>query len=530
MYDLAILDGNVNIGDLSKSKICNIGIKDSKISYIGNEKINASKVINAVGYEVTPGFIDLHTHSDLSFIVDPEADSKLVQGVTFELMGNCGMSFCSPLSKDNKYQLQERLNRYGIKKNMDWNNFDDWLNEIENNIPSINVAAQIGHGNLRSYVMGMEARQATPEEINEMKEEIQRACDQGVLGFSTGLWYAPGSYSSAEEIIELARIASKNNILYSSHIRSESDDSSGLFPAHAEAIEIARRSDVRVQISHVKSVGPKFWGRGYELIEGIEKARNESLDVAGDQYPYYWSSTPISGCMFPRWSLEGGRNKTINRMKDLEIRKKIKEETTNYINRFHGPEGCILADYPSNKNFEGLNLNEISKELNTSPEEAVMQLYEKSEGSFILHSMEEKDVNEIAKYKYMCVASDGNSLRNNGPLSSGKPHPRSYGTNTRFIEQFVSNKKIVNFEEAIFRMTSYPAERMALKRRGRIALNYFADINIFKINELKENATYVSPHQYSTGMKNVIVNGKISVVDGKKIKGRNGKVIRSFSD
>ena len=159
-----------------------------------------------------------------------------------------------------------------------------------------------------------------------------------------------------------------------------------------------------------------------------------------------------------------------------------------------------------------------------------MKLYEKSEGSFILHSMEEKDVSEIAKYKYMCIASDGNSLRGSGPLSSGKPHPRSYGTNTRFIEQFVSSKKIVTFEEAIFRMTSYPAERIALKNRGKIALNYFADINIFKINQLKENATYIDPHQYSDGMKNVIVNGKISVTDGKKNEGRNGKVIRSFSD
>ncbi len=529
MFDLVILNGNVYSGETSP-EILNIGIKGESIQYIGKESISGKESIDAKGYVVTPGFIDVHTHSDLSFIVDPDADSKLVQGVTFELMGNCGMSFCSPLSKDNKYQLKERLNRYGVRKNMDWNDFDDWLKEIENNIPSINVAAQIGHGNLRSFVMGMEARQATPEELNKMKDEIQKAFDQGVLGFSTGLWYAPGSYSSSEEIIELAKVASKNNILYSSHIRSESDDSSGLFPAHAEAIEIARRSSARVQISHVKSVGPKFWGRGYELIEGIEKARNEGLDVAGDQYPYHWSSTPISGCMFPRWSLEGGREKTLLRMKDINIRTKIKDETTNFINRFHGPEGCILADYPYDTDLEGLNLTEISKEFKTTPEESVMKLYEKSEGSFILHSMDEKDVDEIAKYKYMCVASDGNSLRNNGPLSSGKPHPRSYGTNTRFIEQFVSNKKIVDFEEAIFRMTSYPAERIGLKRRGKIALNYFADINIFKINEIKEKATYVSPHQYSDGMKNVIVNGKISVTDGKKDKGRNGKVIRSFSD
>ena len=158
--------------------------------------------------------------------------------------------------------------------------------------------------------MGMEARNPSPDEIFKMQEEIRRSIDQGVLGFSTGLWYAPGSYSHTEEIVQLAKIASEYNLLYSSHIRSESDDACGLFPAHAEAIEIARRTNVRVQISHVKSVGPKFWGRGIELIEGIERARKEGLDVAGDQYPYHWSSTPISGCMFPRWSLEGGRDKT----------------------------------------------------------------------------------------------------------------------------------------------------------------------------------------------------------------------------
>jgi len=437
------------------------------------------------------------------------------------------MSFCAPLNSASKQTLSDRLSKYDSEVKIDWNDFTDWLNKIEKNIPSINVAAQLGHGVLRSYVMGMKAVSATPEDIEAMKNIVHSSIDQGVLGFSTGLWYAPGSYSHTEEIVEITKVVAEHDLLYSSHIRSESDDASGLFPAHAEAIEIGRRTGAKIQISHVKSVGPQFWGRGNELLEGMYKAREEGIDVAGDQYPYEWSSTPTSGCMFPRWSLEGGREKTLERLKDKNIREAIKSETINYINRFHGSAGCVLAEFSNDKKLEGLNLSEISEEFSCSPEEAAMRLYEISEGSFVLHSMEEQDVDTIGMSDIIAIASDGNSLRNTGPLSNGKPHPRSYGTNTRFIEDMVVNKKKVSISNAIYRMTSLPASRIGLKNRGEIKKGYFADINIFKPEELKEKATYVDPHQYSTGMKWVLVNGKIALKDGKKIEGRFGKVVRS---
>ena len=223
MFDVVIKDGEVYSGD-KQPKILNIGITKDRVKYIGKDNISGHKVINAKGYIVSPGFIDIHTHSDLSFNIDPDADSKLIQGVTFELMGNCGMSFCAPLSPNTKPQLQDRMDRQGIDIEIKWNDFNGWLDEISNKIPSINVAAQIGHGSLRAYVMGMEARNPSPDEIFKMQEEIRRSIDQGVLGFSTGLWYAPGSYSHTEEIVQLAKIASEYNLLYSSHIRSESDD------------------------------------------------------------------------------------------------------------------------------------------------------------------------------------------------------------------------------------------------------------------------------------------------------------------
>ncbi|MED5254747.1 MAG: D-aminoacylase [Chloroflexota bacterium] len=527
ILDILIKNGSVFSGNTDKPESKNIGILNSIIDYIGEDTPEAKQVIDADGYIVTPGFIDLHTHSDISFLVDPDADSKLTQGVTFELVGNCGMSFCAPLNAASKQTLTDRLSKYDSDIKVDWNDFNDWLEKIENNKPSINVAAQLGHGVLRAYVMGMKAVSATPEDIEGMKKVVRSSIDQGILGFSTGLWYAPGSYSHTEEIVEITKVVADHDLLYSSHIRSESDDASGLFPAHAEAIEIGRRTGAKIQISHVKSVGPKFWGRGNELLEGMYRAREEGIDVAGDQYPYEWSSTPTSGCMFPRWSLEGGREKTLERLKDKNIREEIKLETINFINRFHGAEGCVLAEFSNDKRLEGMNLSEISEEFSCTPEEAAMRLYEISEGSFVLHSMEEKDVDTIGMSDLIAVASDGNSLRSTGPLSSGKPHPRSYGTNTRFIEDMVVNKKLVPISKAIFRMTALPASRLGLKRRGELKKGYFADINIFKPEELKEKATYVDPHQYSTGMKWVLVNGKIALKDGKKIDGRHGNVVRT---
>ena len=190
------------------------------------------------------------------------------------------MSFCAPLNAASKQTLTDRLSKYDSDIKVDWNDFNDWLQKIENNKPSINVAAQLGHGVLRAYVMGMKAVSATPEDIEGMKKVVRSSIDQGILGFSTGLWYAPGSYSHTEEIVEITKVVADHDLLYSSHIRSESDDASGLFPAHAEAIEIGRRTGAKIQISHVKSVGPKFWGRGNELLEGMYRAREEGIDVA----------------------------------------------------------------------------------------------------------------------------------------------------------------------------------------------------------------------------------------------------------
>jgi N-acyl-D-amino-acid deacylase len=531
LFDLIIRNGTVVDGTGSAKFKADVAIKGDTVVSVGEITGEAAREIDATGKIVTPGFIDLHTHSDNSFLIDPLADSKLTQGVTFELMGNCGMSYCAPLlSEQNVNGFKERTDKYDPNYQPIWSTMDGYLSALEESGSTINIAAQIGHGTVRGAVMGMEARMPTPDELNQMIGIFADSLDAGALGMSTGLWYGPGSYSLADEIIAVTQPAADRGKLYSSHIRSEADDLSGLFPAHAEAIEVGRRTGARIQISHVKAVGPKFWGRGYELIEGMERARSEGIDVAGDQYPYEWSSTGFSGAMFARWALEGGREKTLERLGDSDIRAQVRSDVTYYINRNHSAEGCVIASFPPDQSLEGRSLQDIADEWGCEPEEAALRLYEQSEGSYVLHSMELQDIDSIAKWPLMSIASDGSSLRDEGPLSSGKPHPRSYATNSVIIEQFVQQRGLFTIEEAIHKMTALPASRLNLSRRGRIAPGQIADVLIFDPANVKQHNDFVNPHVYSSGMDYVFVNGKPALENGKPNGTLPGRVMRSLDD
>lgn len=530
MFDLIIKNGTVVDGTGSARFRADIAIKGDSVVGVGEITGDATREIDASGKVVTPGFIDLHTHSDNSFLIDPYADSKLTQGVTLELMGNCGMSYCAPFNANTLEEFRSMTDKFDPDYTPDWSDMDGYLTAMSKAGSTINVAAQIGHGTVRRTVMGMEARTPTPEEIDRMTGIFADSLDAGALGMSTGLWYAPGSYSLADEVIAVTQPAADRGKLYSSHIRSEGDDLSGLFPAHAEAIEIGRRTGARIQISHVKAVGPKFWGRGYELIEGMERAREEGIDVAGDQYPYEWSSSGFSGAMFARWALVGGRQATLDRLADADTRAQIRADVTYNINRRHSAEGCVVSSFPPDQSLEGRNLQDIADEWGCEPEDAVLRLYERSEGSYVCHSMELRDVEAIASWGLMAIASDGWSLRDQGPLSSGKPHPRSYATNSVIIEQFVEQRGLFTLEEAIYKMTALPASRLNLSRRGRIAPGQIADVLVFDPANVKQNNDFVNPHVYSTGMDYVFINGKPSLENGMPNGTLPGKVLRSLDD
>ncbi len=527
MFEVIIKNGTVIDGTGAPGFPADVAISGDAISAVGKIKAPAETVIDADGKAVTPGFIDLHTHSDSSFLVDPLADSKLTQGVTLELLGNCGFSFCAPLIGGAKDQFEQRMDQTDSHLKPSWTSFAGYLDALEEAGSVINVAAQVGHSTIRTAVLNMDARSPAPEELDRMVYLVAECLDAGALGFSTGLWYPPGAYSLTDEVVALTQPAADRGLLYSSHVRSESDDLSGLFPAHAEAAEIGRRTGARIEVSHVKSIGPKFWGRGYELIEGFERARREGIDVTGDQYPYAWSSTGFNGAVFPRWAMAGGRQAALERLSDSDVRERIRVGARYYIDRAHGPDGSIVASFPPDKTVEGMTLTQISDRMGCEPAEAALRLYERSEGSYVQHTMEDEDVYAIAASPLIAVASDGNSLRDEGPLASGKPHPRSYATNSRFFEHMVGQKKLVSVEEAVRKMTGLPAQRMGLARRGRIAPGFFADLLVFDPSKIRQRNTFAEPHRYSTGIDHVLVNGRFAMQDSRPTGQKAGRTLRS---
>ncbi len=510
--DLIIKNARLIDGTGGLAYDTDIAVEGDRITAIGHIDGDAAEVIDATGAVVTPGFIDLHCHSDGSFLIDPHADSKLRQGVTLELMGNCGMSFCAPLAGLARAHLDDWMDGYETVPDVEWTTMDGYLNALEACGPTVNVAAQVGHGTVRQNVLGMDARSPDVDELAAMERLMVESLDAGALGFSTGLFYTPGSYSVTDEVVALAQVAA---------------DRPGLMTAYEEALEIGRRTGVRVELSHVKCKGVPVWGKGGVVLALIEAARREGLDVAGDQYPYSRSSTLMMGALFPKWAQEGGRDAVLERIKDSDTRAKVRSGIDYNIGLYQGPEAFTFSTFRSNPDFEGRHLGDIAIDIGVEPSEAALRLFEMGSGQVVLASLSQEDVDLIATSPFISVASDGNSQRTEGPLSAGWPHPRSYGTNARFINEYVNAKKTVTLENAVHRMTGLPAQRLDLKRRGRIAPGYIADIVIMRPEAVRDNATFTDPHQYAEGVDDVWVNGTHALKNGTPTGKLAGKVIRS---
>ena len=341
-----------------------------------------------------------------------------------------------------------------------------------------------------SAVIGADARAPSYEELEEMCRIVAEALDAGAMGFSTGLYFPPGYYSLTDEIIALNQEAADRNRLYSSHMRSESDEPPGLFVALNEAIEIGRRTGGRVEVSHVKAHGPRVWDRSAQILETMREARRDGVDVAGDQYPYTACGTPLSGAIFNRWAHDGGRPALLERLADSDLRQRLRDEAEYSSVRFQGAEGCVIAGYPPDTSYEGMTLAEVADRRGMDPIDTAFKLIEESEVSVVLYSMSDPDVDTIAASPHISVCSDGNSLRTTGPLGRGKPHPRSYGSNAGFLQRMVREKNVVALPEAIRKMTMLPAQRMGLSRRGRIAPGFAADLVVFNPDTVIDTATF----------------------------------------
>jgi N-acyl-D-amino-acid deacylase len=495
--DILIKNGKIIDGTGNSWFYGDVAIWKGKIMAIGNlGKIRAKKVIDAHSQVVAPGFIDVHTHIEGDEKKTPTADNFILDGVTTVITGNCGSS------------------------NVDLKSYFRMLDSLK---LSVNVATFIGHNNVREAVLGTANRAPNPEELKKMEALVEKAMKDGAVGFSTGLIYIPGTYAKTDEVVSLAKIAAKYHGVYTSHIRSESQQ---VFAAIDEAINVGKEAGMPVQISHFK-IGKPYWGQSNKTLAMVEKARSEGFDVTIDQYPYTASSTSLNS-LIPSWALENGTDSIVFRLHDPVIRKKIKEEMISDMEKRQRSnfEYAVVAKFKADSSYNGMNISQINNLIgrhNTIPDEieTILELTEKGGASMVFHSMDEADVENIMKYPFTMIASDS-GIREFG---EGVPHPRGYGSNARVLSKYVRDRSVLRLEDAIRRMTSLPAQKFGFKNRGLLREGMAADIVIFDPVTVSDQSTYEKPHQYSKGFEYVIVNGKITVNKNEHTGIRNGKIL-----
>ncbi len=515
-FDLIIKNGTVIDGIKDKSYKADLGISGERIAVVGNLQAEKGKtIIDAAGKAVCPGFIDIHSHTDFELLINPKAESKIRQGVTTELSGNCGGSEFPrkrTLSEWEK-KITERL-----KLEVDWIDLDGYRSRLTKNGLAVNHGTLVGQGTIRDYAMGEERREPSPKEMELMKELVVEAMEQGAFGVSSGLEYTPSGFASAAEVIELCKEASKYGGFYATHIRSEDIQ---VLEAVGESLFIAERAEIPLQISHLKASGNVNWWKMPMMIDLIERARDRGVQVTADRYPYIAYSTGLS-INFPQWALEGGRTKFVERLKDKDLRQRMKAETLEKVIGNNSWESLLIVEVHTEKNrhLEGKYLPEGAAQRKQDAYEFACDLLVEEGGdvSIVGFGMSEENTELVLRHPLVMLCSDGSALAPYGPLDRGVPHPRNYGAFPRFLGTYVREKRLLNLPEAIKKMTSLPASKMKLKDRGSIRKGNFADLVVFDPKTISDTATYTEPKQYPEGIDYVIVNGRI-VIDHDKHTG-----------
>lgn len=525
MYDILILNGKIIDGSGTPYYRADLAIKDGKIVEIGLlQERKAKKIIDARDLVLAPGFIDIHSHSDLTLLINGRAESKIRQGVTTEVIGNCGYS-PAPVRGEAYEELKKELKEdYGFEPG--WSSFSEFIAELDKAEKSVNVVPLVGHGALRKWVMGYARREANEKEIEEMKNKLKEAMEAGAFGFSTGLIYSPSSFSTTDELVELAKVAASFGGIYTTHMRNEGED---MVAAVREAIKIGERSGIAVQISHHKVTMKNSWGLVKGSLAIMHSARERGIDVSCDLYPYLATNTGLASNL-PDWAHEGGLEKMMARLRDERERSKI----INYLRENERPRGwenvvISAMNTEGNKKYEGNNMMEISEMMNLSPEEAAVELIYQERGrvDMIRFAMCEKDLKAVLSDELSMVCTDASTKADYGPLAEGKPHPRAFGTFPRVLGKYVRDEGVLSLERAIYKMTGLPAWRLGLQKKGLLKTGMDADITIFNPARIRDRATYSNPFQYPVGIENVIVNGEI-VIDEDQHSGKTpGYLLKS---
>ena len=526
-FNLIIKNGTVVDGTGTAGRVVDIGIQDDKITCIGSiDNLSDCHIIDAAGCVVAPGFIDIHSHSDFFWLVSPESESKIHDGVTTEICGNCGIS-AFPLKGQLLENKRKGLSKFGLDIN--WSTAEDFFKRANEAKSSINRGFLVGHGNIRACVLGYENREPDKNEFAEMKKELRNAMEFGAFGMSSGLIYPPGCYAKTVELVELCKIVSQYNGIYATHIRNEGDE---IEAALSEAINISRESGVNTQVSHIKTWGEKNWKKIDKIKKLLDDARSKGIDITCDRYPYIAAATDLD-VILPGWVYEGGTVEEKKRLGDPLLRKRIIKEM-EHKGQSQGFWGTIMISSVFNKengSYEGKTIAEIAVALRVRPIEYVLDLlYEEDcRVGAIFFNMSEENLARILNWDFVMIGSDSSLRSLKGVLNYGKPHPRGYGTFSRVIRKYVNETPLLSIEKAIYKMTGLPAQKLGLKNRGILKEGFSADITIFDQEAIAEKATFANPHNYSEGIKHVLVNGKLTIKDGRHEGVVNGEILKKLN-
>lgn len=528
-YDLVITNGRIVDGTGSPAFESDVGIRGQRIAAIGNlSGAEAGRVIDASRQVVAPGFIDLHSHSSWYFLVDPRTPSKVTQGITLDIEGE-GRSV-APM--DDRYVAERAASyeRFGIDP--DWRTLGEFFDRLDANPAAINFASFVGTGNIRELAVGLDDRPATPEELVEMERLTAEAMEDGALGVFSALMYTPDRFNTTEELVLMAQVAGRYGGVYQTHQRSEGD---ALFESLDEVFHIARESGIRTNVTHLKAAYVANWGKMAEVVERINRAREEGLDIAADIYPYVWGAAGLRA-LLPPWAREGGVREIERRMGDPAIRDSIKREldvpTAEWENEYLGAGGAVnfrIVDVQGNENYlryEGMMLDEIAADLGMDPKDGIMDMIQEGGAGFVSLLTDEFDLRLAMRQSWVAFGTDGRLAAPDGPLAAGLPHPRAYGTYPRILGRYVRELGVISLEEAIRKSTSLAAESIGVEDRGTLAEGLYADIVVFNPETIMDHATYQDPHQHSTGVEYVVVNGEVVLDGGEITDARPGVVVR----
>ena len=527
-YDLVVVNGTVIDGSGSPGFEADVAVKGDTIVKVGSlsqaEKDSAARLVDASGEVVSPGFIDIHTHSEWSLLADGSALSKIYQGVTTEILGES-------LSAGPIKGLADGGLPYGLET--DWTTLGGYFERLEESGIAVNAASYVGATQVRLCVLGEESRDPTPEEMAEMESLVKEAMEDGALGLSCALLVPPNTYITTDQLVALSKVVKPYGGIFSIHIRSEGI---GIEDSIREAIEIGERAEVPVDVIHMKIADRRLWGQMPEVCGLIDDARSRGQVVTGNQYPYIAGQNNLVA-LVPPWAMEGGTEKMLERLADPRDRKRMEKDLLEgipgWFNHYLAMgewDKCMVASVHSegNKRFEGKTVAEVAEVTGKTPPDAVWDLLLEEGGSVpaVYFLMSEEDVKYAMARPWMSFGSDGTAVRPDGPLGQGNPHPRWYGTFPRILSKYVREEKVIPLEEAVMKMTSMNAEKIGLADRGRIAPGMKADLTVFNPETVTDRATFTDPHQLSEGISFVIVNGETVLEEGVYTGSLPGRVLR----